>query len=84
MMNLKYKEARLEALHAFEAKWVRELVDTFANVSEAARQAGIDRVYLHRLMRRHDIALTHAQRKDAQATKRKGIELTEMTYDAAR
>jgi hypothetical protein len=61
---LKYGKARREAIHAFEHSYVRELLATYANVSEAAKQAGMDRVYLHRLMRRHGLRGRRAARAD--------------------
>ncbi len=49
-----YAEARRRAILDFERTYVAELlVRTEGNVSQAARIAKIDRVYLHRLIRRH-------------------------------
>ena len=49
-----YAEARRQALEAFERAYVRELLNAHGGrVSAAARAAGIGRVYLYRLMRRH-------------------------------
>ena len=49
-----YKEARAEMLAAFERTYCRALLSRHdGNVSRAARAAGIDRVYLHRLMKKH-------------------------------
>jgi len=49
-----YAEARSEAILKFERAYVLALLEaTGGNVSEAARVAKMDRVYLHRLMRRH-------------------------------
>ncbi|HEY7376817.1 MAG TPA: sigma 54-interacting transcriptional regulator [Polyangia bacterium] len=54
---LPYAEARRQALEGFEQAYVRALLEAHAGrVSAAARAAGIDRVYLYRLMRRHGIA----------------------------
>jgi len=51
-----YSEARQQALDRFEAAYVKALLELHdGNVSEAARQTGIDRAYLHRLMRRHGV-----------------------------
>ena len=51
-----YAEARKAALAAFEAEIVaRFLRLNNGNVSAAARAAGLDRVYYHRLMVRHGI-----------------------------
>jgi DNA-binding NtrC family response regulator len=52
-----YAEARRQAQEAFEAAYVRALLDAHGGrVSAAARAAGIGRVYLYRLIRRHGIA----------------------------
>ena len=51
-----YAEARRVALEQFEAAYVKALLELHGgNVSAAARQTGIDRAYLHRLMRRHGV-----------------------------
>jgi DNA-binding NtrC family response regulator len=53
-VQLRYAEARREALEAFERAYVRALLDAHGGkVALAAAAAGIDRVYLYRLMRRH-------------------------------
>jgi DNA-binding NtrC family response regulator len=55
--SLPYAEARREALERFEERYVRALLETHGGrVAPAARAAGIDRVYLYRLMRRHGVA----------------------------
>lgn len=49
-----YAEARKQAIHEFERTYVEALLARCdGNVSRAAREAKIDRVYLHRLIRRH-------------------------------
>jgi DNA-binding NtrC family response regulator len=54
--SLTYAEARKLAIAEFERQYLRLLLErTRGNVSRAAREAGIDRVYMHRLMRRHQI-----------------------------
>jgi DNA-binding NtrC family response regulator len=54
--RLPYAEARRIALEHFEVAYVKALLELHGgNVSAAARQTGIDRAYLHRLMRRHGI-----------------------------
>ena len=54
---VEYAEARRQALEAFERAYVRELLNAHGGrVSAAARAAGIGRVYLYRLMRRHGVA----------------------------
>jgi len=52
--DIAYAEARRRALAAFEHRWLPTLLDAHeGNVSAAARAAGMDRVYLHRLLRKH-------------------------------
>jgi len=54
--TLSYAEARARALAAFERSFLPALVEYHdGNVSKAARSAGIDRAYLHRLLRRHGL-----------------------------
>ena len=51
-----YREARAQALEDFEKRYLASLLARHSwNVSGAAREAGVDRNYLHRLIRRHDI-----------------------------
>ena len=51
-----YLEARAEALAAFERDYAAALLArSEGNVAAAARSAGIDRAYLHRLLRRHGL-----------------------------
>jgi len=51
-----YRAAREDALGRFERQFVLQLLRAADhNVSKAAREAGIDRVYLHRLMRKHGL-----------------------------
>jgi DNA-binding NtrC family response regulator len=52
--SLSYAEARRRALAEFERAWAPALLARHGgNVSEAARAAGMDRAYLHRILRRH-------------------------------
>lgn len=54
LLELPYHDARKQAIAAFERTYVRSLLSRCAgNVSLGARSAGLDRVYLHRLLRRH-------------------------------
>lgn len=54
--TLDYKQAREEALTSFEREYVAHLLRTFdGNVSKASREAGLDRAYLHRLIKRHGL-----------------------------
>ena len=49
-----YQQARDDVLAEFERRYVEALLQAHrGNVSAAARASGIDRTYLHRLMRRH-------------------------------
>jgi DNA-binding NtrC family response regulator len=48
-----YKEAKAEVLHHFTAGYVRELLtETGGNISEAARQSGLSRVALQKILAR--------------------------------
>lgn len=52
----RYKHAKAAVVEAFERAFFSELLArTNGNVSEAARQAGMDRVYLFKLLRKHRI-----------------------------
>lgn len=51
-----YQTLRAQAVAEFEKRFLTQLIEsTYGNVSLAARAAGIERTYLHRLMRRHGI-----------------------------
>jgi DNA-binding NtrC family response regulator len=51
-----YQQARDKVLAEFERRYVEQLLRAHhGNVSAAARASGIDRTYLHRLMRRHGL-----------------------------
>jgi DNA-binding NtrC family response regulator len=51
-----YQEARDQVLAEFERRYAEQLLAYHrGNVSAAARASGIDRTYLHRLMRRHGL-----------------------------
>jgi transcriptional regulator with GAF, ATPase, and Fis domain len=51
-----YKEAREEWLDWLEREYFRRLLARHdRNVAEAAREAGVDRTYVYRLIRRHDL-----------------------------
>lgn len=56
VLALPYKEVRERVLNQIEREYVRELlVRHDRNVSEAADAAGLNRTYLHRLIKRHDL-----------------------------
>jgi transcriptional regulator with GAF, ATPase, and Fis domain len=51
-----YREAKRQAVNQFEVRYLTNLLSRHNwNVSAAAREAGVDRNYIHRLMKRHDI-----------------------------
>lgn len=53
---MNYTESRKAAIATFEKSWVLAALDKHGgNVAMCAREEGIDRVYMHRLMRRHGI-----------------------------
>ena len=53
---MEYHEARKRALDAFEKDFVLQVLRKFeGNVSRAAKESGIDRVYLHKLIKKHGI-----------------------------
>jgi two-component system response regulator HydG len=55
MVDLPYKNAKQRALEAFEAAYFRALLErTGGNVSQAARQAGLDRSNFRRVLRKHE------------------------------
>jgi transcriptional regulator with GAF, ATPase, and Fis domain len=52
-----FREAKEKLISAWERDYVTQLLKrTGGNVSQAAREGGIDRVYLHRLMKKHGIS----------------------------
>ena len=51
-----FKDAKQGLVRNFERDYVRDLLQrTGGNVSQAAREAGIERAYLQRLIRKHDL-----------------------------
>ena len=55
-VELPYKQARAEVLAEFEKHYVAGILTKCqGNVSKAARTAGIDRVYLHRLIKKYGL-----------------------------
>jgi transcriptional regulator with GAF, ATPase, and Fis domain len=54
--SMPYEVARRQAIDAFERAYVTALLArTSDNVAQAARDAGVNRAYLHRLLRRHGL-----------------------------
>jgi two-component system response regulator GlrR len=54
--ELPYEVARRQAIDAFERDYVAALLERAdGNVAKAARSAGVNRAYLHRLLRRHGL-----------------------------
>jgi transcriptional regulator with GAF, ATPase, and Fis domain len=54
--TLPYEVARRQALDAFERDYVTQALARHAgNVAAAARAAGVNRTYFHRLLSRHDV-----------------------------
>jgi two-component system response regulator GlrR len=55
-VSLPYEVARRQAIDAFERGYVTSLLArSDDNVAQAARAAGVNRAYLHRLLRRHGL-----------------------------
>ncbi|NTX36828.1 MULTISPECIES: sigma 54-interacting transcriptional regulator [unclassified Myxococcus] len=55
-LDLPFKEAKERLIEGFERDYLRNLVERCeGNVSRAAREAGIDRVYLRKLLRKHGL-----------------------------
>ena len=56
LTDLPYKEAKEQLVDAFERRYVASLLDRHeGNVSRAAQEAGLDRNYLARLARKHQL-----------------------------
>ena len=54
--DLPFHDAKAEAISAFEQTYLRSLLArTSGNISRAARQAGIDRKTIHRMLSKYDI-----------------------------
>jgi DNA-binding NtrC family response regulator len=57
LFTLTYKEAKAKVLEAFNSRYIgRRLTDTGGNVTQAARDCGLERQALQQIMRRYDIS----------------------------
>jgi DNA-binding NtrC family response regulator len=57
LLRLTYKEAKAKVLEAFNARYIgQRLSDTGGNVTQAARDCGLERQALQQIMRRYDIS----------------------------
>lgn len=55
-IEMPFKEAKEAIINGFERDYLAALLDwSNGNVSRAARKAGLDRMYLHRLLQRHGL-----------------------------
>jgi two-component system, NtrC family, nitrogen regulation response regulator GlnG len=55
-LALPFKEAKERLIEGFERDYLKSLLERCGgNVSRAAREAGIDRVYLRKLLRKHEL-----------------------------
>ena len=55
-LALPFKEAKEKLIEGFERDYLKELLERCeGNVSRASREAGIDRVYLRKLLRKHGL-----------------------------
>ncbi|MCP3142145.1 sigma 54-interacting transcriptional regulator [Pyxidicoccus xibeiensis] len=58
-LDLPFKEAKERLIEGFERDYLRTLLDRCGgNVSRASREAGIDRVYLRKLLRKHGLDMS--------------------------
>jgi DNA-binding NtrC family response regulator len=57
MPDLPFKESKNQLIDHFERKYIQKLLErNDNNISKAAREAQIERAYLQRLVRKHDIS----------------------------
>ncbi len=76
LAELSYQEARQSALGAFERAYVQGLLERAGgNVSRAARLAGLDRVYLHRLIRKHSLRVPRRRARTPKEAPRTDIKV---------
>ena len=56
MLSSPYKEARRKALDSFNVKYITKAINkTEGNVTNAAKESGIERQYLQRMLKRYNI-----------------------------
>jgi DNA-binding NtrC family response regulator len=56
MMDMPFKEAKGMLVEAFEREYLTQLLERHrGNISRAAQEAGIDRNYIHRLVKKYNI-----------------------------
>jgi DNA-binding NtrC family response regulator len=55
-----FHEAKAEAIALFEQEYLRDLLArNSGNISRAARQAGMDRKTIHRMLAKYEMASSH-------------------------
>jgi two-component system, NtrC family, response regulator GlrR len=58
VLDLPFKEAKNQLIESFEREYLTELLRRHkGNISRAAAEAGIDRNYIHRLVKKYDISV---------------------------
>ncbi len=58
VLDLPFKEAKNQLIERFEREYLRELLRRHkGNISRAAAEAGIDRNYIHRLVKKYDLSV---------------------------
>ncbi|MBX3264933.1 MAG: sigma-54-dependent Fis family transcriptional regulator, partial [Labilithrix sp.] len=68
-VNIPYKVAKEALIDGFERAYVRAVIAACnGNMTKAARMAGIDRMYLHRLVQKHGSRDQLASSSDAEPT----------------
>jgi DNA-binding NtrC family response regulator len=74
-VNIPYKVAKEALVDNFERAYVRAVIDVCkGNMTKAARMAGIDRMYLHRLVQKHGSREPYSTEGPASAQQRKPVE----------
>jgi len=74
-VSIPYKVAKEALIDGFERAYVRAVIDACGgNMTKAARMAGIDRMYLHRLVQKHGSREQHSSPDIAPMSTRKPVE----------